>query len=153
MPIEPVVFARHMSLLAERFGRPVSKPVSAAYYQFLSRTLTTEEFICAANSIFAESTFWPSPMEFIDRARGSVEDQAQLEWMAIIAAVADNRPLPAISVAARSALKSVGDTWAVATSSDTPRLHRDFIAACTTILREERRRLTLLPALEETNHA
>jgi hypothetical protein len=126
--IDQKVFAERMSMIYERFGRNPSKPVSAAYYQALSNSLTTQEFVTAAQRIFVENTFFPSPAEFVDKAKGKVEDAAQLEWMEVMAAIAKDRKFQ-LSESGKAALEVIGGRWAVRNTENVSFLRKDFIAA------------------------
>lgn len=132
------VFAREMAILADRFGRSVSNPVLNSYYEALSNSLTDEEFIGAAKRIFNESQFWPSPSEFVDKARGRVEDAAQLEWMEVMGGIAEDRKFTGLTPSGKAALEAVGGRYAVRSSLDVGFIRRDFIAAYVASERRER---------------
>lgn len=127
--IDQKVFAERMSMTYERFGRNPSKPVSAAYYQALSNSLTTQEFVTAAARIFNENTFFPSPAEFVDKAKGKVEDAAQLEWMEVMAAIAKDRAFQGLTESGKAALEVIGGRWAVRNTENVSFLRKDFISA------------------------
>jgi hypothetical protein len=67
--IEQDTFSERMSELADRFNRPLHEATVRRYYELLSRELTTEEFIAAAELAFRNSSFWPSPRELIEYIR------------------------------------------------------------------------------------
>lgn len=88
--IDKRAFLRELGLLADRFGRTVSEPVIARYYDTLNRTLTTTEFEAAARIVFDTDTFWPAPARFIELAHGNPENNADAEWRALLESCARN---------------------------------------------------------------
>lgn len=64
--IDKKIFATAMSILADRFNRPLHEATILRYREVLSRDLTTEEFVAAADLAFRDSAFWPSPREMIE---------------------------------------------------------------------------------------
>lgn len=140
------IFVEQMATLADRFGRTVSAPVVNSYFEALSNSLTDEEFLSAAKRIFNESTYWPSPAEFVDKAKGRVEDAAQLEWMELMSAVANDRKQQ-LSESGKAALEAVGGRYAVRSSLDISFIRRDFIAAYVAFERRDRSEKAV-PALE-----
>lgn len=64
--IDKKIFATAMSILADRFNRPLHEATIRAYRDVLSRDLTTEEFVAAVDLAFRDCTFWPSPREIIE---------------------------------------------------------------------------------------
>lgn len=63
--IDAEVFAQHMGLLSDRIGRALAGPTMRAYYEDLSRDLSTAEFVAAARLAFEtwKEWRWPSPAE------------------------------------------------------------------------------------------
>lgn len=72
-----------MAVLGDRFGRRLAPPTVARYYEALSATLTTEEFVAAAQVAFKRDKFWPSPdalIQYVKPVVGSeVEAMEQFE--------------------------------------------------------------------------
>lgn len=64
--IDQTIFSEAMSVLADRFNRPLHPATLRKYHETLSRELGTEEFVAAAEIAFRDSTFWPSPRELIE---------------------------------------------------------------------------------------
>ncbi|HXF23298.1 MAG TPA: hypothetical protein VN602_02200 [Gemmatimonadaceae bacterium] len=62
-------FARWMGVLGDRFNRPLAAPTARAYFEILSRDLTTAEFAAGAERCFESCKYWPSPKEIITAAR------------------------------------------------------------------------------------
>lgn len=73
--IDTSTFAQWMGLLSDRFNRALAAPTQRAYFELLSRELTTAEFVAGAEQCFARCTYWPSPAEITAAAkpRGSSE--------------------------------------------------------------------------------
>lgn len=67
--IDTQIFAHWMGVLSDRFNRPLAAPTTRAYFEVLSRQLTTAEFVVGAEWCFATCTFWPSPKEIADAAK------------------------------------------------------------------------------------
>jgi hypothetical protein len=110
--IDHKVFAAEMKLLQERFNKPMSDPVFARYFAHVSAHLTTEEFMQAAIGIFNEERFFPAPQDFVDRVKGSLDEQAAREWGELMRAVkAGERS--SIGPVARAALEKIGGRWAI----------------------------------------
>lgn len=107
-------FLRELGMLAERFGRAISEPVMLRYYDTLSSTLTTAEFVAAARVVFDTDTFWPPPARFIELAHGNARDDGEREWARLLDACArgDRNHLPSAEGAA--AMRAVGGWNAVA---------------------------------------
>jgi hypothetical protein len=64
--IDQLIFSEAMSVLADRFNRPLHPATIRKYHDSLSRELSTEEFVAAADLAFRDSSFWPSPRELIE---------------------------------------------------------------------------------------
>lgn len=64
------IFAHQMGILADRIGRDLKAPTLRAYYQALSQSLTTQQFVAATTLAFrklsGEYRTWPSPAELIE---------------------------------------------------------------------------------------
>ena len=131
------IFAEHMAVLAERFDRKLSQPLTNSYYTALSNTLTTEQFIQAARLVLYEGNFWPSPAEFVDKVKGRIDEAAQLEWSEVMSAVTENRPRR-LTESGKAALSAVGGAFMVQNSTNPSGLRRDFIAAYVAAERRDR---------------
>lgn len=68
--IDRMIFAHQMGILADRIGRDLKAPTLRAYYQALSQSLTTEQFVAATTlafrSVSGEFRTWPSPAQLIE---------------------------------------------------------------------------------------
>ncbi len=68
--IDHKIFLEQIALLADRIGRPLAAPTQRAYYDALSDSLTTEQFVAATTLAFrtwsAEFRNWPSPKQIIE---------------------------------------------------------------------------------------
>ena len=67
--IDKEVFARWMGIFADRFNRPLALPTQRAYFEILSRELSTSEFGAGAERCFSRCNYWPSPKEIVEAAR------------------------------------------------------------------------------------
>jgi hypothetical protein len=140
--IEPDTFVERMAELADRFNRPLHEATQRRYYELLSRELTTEEFIAAAELAFRNSSFWPSPRELIEfihppRDLGLEASQAFDKMLAM------GEPHPMGTCWLKSKIvEELGEATAVAfsaigaqgrlrsiTTDDLPWARREFIAA------------------------
>lgn len=66
--IEREQFAKVMGAFADRIGRALTPFTYDVYYDTLSESLTTGEFLAGARIVFKTHTFntWPAPQQFID---------------------------------------------------------------------------------------
>lgn len=69
--IDPAVFARVMGGFADKIGRALAPETSAMYYDVLSESLTSEEFLAGARIVFRNHSYntWPAPHQFIDAVK------------------------------------------------------------------------------------
>lgn len=69
--IDPAVFARVMGGFADKIGRALAPETSAMYYDVLSESLTSDEFLAGARIVFRNHSYntWPAPHQFIDAIR------------------------------------------------------------------------------------
>lgn len=140
--IQDETFALWMGVLADRIGRELKPATLAAYNAIMSRELTTEEFVAAAQAVLrtAQYNVWPSPGEFVTAVRPdgpALSAHAAFEqtyalvatpraygraWDALLAEVADRVGAPAARAA--DALRGV---WARHDESELPYIRRDFV--------------------------
>lgn len=76
-------FATLMLGLGETYGEPVSDARMEIYFAALA-DLELEAIRQAANAHVRASKFFPRPAELRDAVCGSVEDRAELAWMAML---------------------------------------------------------------------
>lgn len=64
-------FARVMGFFSDKIGRPLLPPTYDLYFETLSESLTTEEFLAGARIVFKTHQFntWPAPQQFVDAVR------------------------------------------------------------------------------------
>lgn len=69
--IDPAAFARVMGGFADKIGRALAPETSAMYYDVLSESLTTDEFLAGARIVFRNHSYntWPAPHQFIDAVK------------------------------------------------------------------------------------
>lgn len=135
--IDTQTFAHWMGVLSDRCNRPLAAPTQRAYFEVLSRQLTTAEFIAGAERCFETCTFWPAPKEIVDAAKpiGSPELEGAelfneiLRWNGHpqLMAVAERRlPSPAL----RAFLAAGGPAkFRTLTEAEAPFVRKAFVAA------------------------
>ena len=124
-------FVREMSLLHRRFGREPDEQVIARYFDTLKERLTTEEFASAARHVFDHDAFWPTPMRFVELARGTPERAARQEWLTLMNGARKGERMR-LSSAGEAALMAAGGWRIVAYANEEhalPRLERAFVRA------------------------
>jgi len=106
--LEDVV--KGLVLLEERFNRSVSKELAAAYYAIMAEEgLTVSEWAAATKAAFRYSTFWPSPQELIEYARGATEAAIEDDWLKVARLGSGGTLDPKeLSEAGNAALQSLG---------------------------------------------
>jgi len=62
-------FKQWITLLGEKFNKPLSAPSQLVFYDILNAELTTEEFVAGARLVYRDNQFFPSPKEIIDQAK------------------------------------------------------------------------------------
>lgn len=69
--IDAAVFARVFGGFADKIGRALAPETSAMYYDVLSESLTSEEFLAGARIVFRNHSYntWPAPHQFIDAVK------------------------------------------------------------------------------------
>lgn len=85
--IDKNTFAEAMSVLADRFNRPLHSATQRRYFEILSEDLTTEEFSTACELAFRSVRFWPSPQELLELVKP--EKNLDLEAAGMFEAVRD----------------------------------------------------------------
>jgi hypothetical protein len=126
--IDQGIFGKEITILCERFDRALTKPVMARYYEILTVQMDTAQFEMASRRIFAEETFFPSPATFIEKALGSIKNNAELEWLRLMEAQTKNERCE-LSQSGRRALTAIGGTWALRNVTNSSRLHSDFLSS------------------------
>jgi hypothetical protein len=123
------VFVAQWANLKSLFNRNPNDSVFELFYEHLSKHLTTEEFVLAANKALTDNTHFPSAKELIAYAKGDPKQLAQKEWDAIVEA-ASRGQRPTISEAGQKALVAIGGRIAVETADtnyELPRLRKAFL--------------------------
>lgn len=69
--IDRTEFAKVMGVFADKIGRALAPATADVYYDTLSESLTTEEFLAGARIVFKTHQFntWPAPQQFVDAAK------------------------------------------------------------------------------------
>lgn len=69
--IDPAVFAKVMGGFADKIGRALAPETSAMYYDVLSESLDSTEFLAGARIVFRNHSYntWPAPHQFIDAVK------------------------------------------------------------------------------------
>lgn len=135
--IDTQIFAHWMGVLSDRFNRPLAAPTQRAYFEVLSRQLTTAEFIAGAERCFEVCTFWPGPKEIADAAKpigdtelaGAELFAEVLRWNGRPQLMAEaERRLPAPALRAFLAAGGPGK-FRTLTEAEAPFVRKAFIAA------------------------
>lgn len=66
--IDREIFARTLSVFADRMGRALHAATVRAYEEALSPLMDTEQFQAAARVVFRDAKFWPEPSAFLEAA-------------------------------------------------------------------------------------
>jgi hypothetical protein len=128
-------FTAGMSILADRFGRVLAAPTTAAYYEQLA-VLSDAEFT-AAVKIAINETFLPGPQQIVEMVRPKANHKVCAEelWGDVLSAIR-RTPWRMIQRAAFQdhewkTIATVGGLEAIANMSDTaePHMHRRFLEA------------------------
>lgn len=108
LTLEDVV--KGLVLLEERFNRRVSKELAAAYYAIMAEEgITLSEWAEATKAAFRYSTFWPSPQELIEYAKGATEARIEDDWLKVARLASGQRVNPdELSEIGKAALQSLG---------------------------------------------
>lgn len=125
-----MVFAREWALLIDRFNRRDSAPMMERYYAYLDEHLTTDEFAAAAEAIYSEDTYWPSPKRFVEVVHGSTNDLATAAWDVLLDAARRGNPYdPRLDAKTRAVMHALGGWNAVAYAAEDrlPFLQREFV--------------------------
>lgn len=66
--IEAEVFAEYWQAIVSRFNREVDEEEANRYYSYLTRRLDTDQFMVAADRLWADSARFPKPNDFLEHA-------------------------------------------------------------------------------------
>lgn len=157
--IEPTVYVQGLTLLQDWFGKELSEPVSKALYKALSNRMDGDGFSMACQVIF-ESTK-PSPFnfpavnDFVEAARGAIEEKATQEWM-VASDFTSRANLSQLSEIGKQALQRIGgrNDLGYLPIDQMPFRKKEFIKEYVSIDSELRRQAVLsLPAQQRGLHA
>lgn len=117
--IDRDAFKRTWAQLCARFGKQSDPQQAVAYYEFLTEQLDTQAFIAAARAIWATSTWFPRPVDFVLVIAAG-------EWRLVLEAVGKYAPpdaawltaWEALSERSRAACKQLGGLSAMRTIYD-----------------------------------
>jgi len=117
--INPEVLAGELEILVNRFhGHKLLDVVLDRYAQYIESHLTEEEFLLACRVIFENDTYWPSPLRFVEAARGNPAQLAGSEWDQLMIALKENPAELPVTDRGRAALKAVGGYRALMEATD-----------------------------------
>jgi hypothetical protein len=83
--IDRSAFKQAWGHICARFGREHDPKQAAAYFEYLSEQMETEEFLASARAIWATAKWFPRPADFLTVV---VTD----EWLKVLACVEDYNP-------------------------------------------------------------
>ncbi|MEM9008200.1 MAG: hypothetical protein AAGE59_32410 [Cyanobacteria bacterium P01_F01_bin.86] len=157
--IDPQVYAKELALLQRWFGKELDDLVSGALFRALNERMDTEAFSLACRLIFEQtkpSPFnFPSCKDFVEAARGSIEEKASQEWM-IASDFSSRSDLNQLSEIGSQALRRVGGRYDLGhlPTDQMPFKKKEFIREYASIEAELRRQTVLsLPAERRGLHA
>ncbi len=137
-------FAACLAMCAEAFGEPLSEPRLESYFRALA-DLRLEEVEQAVAAAIRTARFFPKPSELRDLVHGSLDDDADGAWLALLAAA---RPGywadPIFDGATAAAIVAAFGTWIACVDAfcDLPEpawqaKRKEFLAAYRLIRRRE----------------
>ena len=142
--IDPQVYAKEMALLQGWFGKELNELVGAALFKSLNERMDTDDFSVACRVIFEQtkpSPFnFPSCKDFVEAARGSVEEKASQEWL-IASDFSARADLSQLSKFGREALQRIGgrSNLGMLPTDQIPFKKKEFIREYLSIEAEARR--------------
>lgn len=117
--ISETVLAGEIEILLDRFGRQNMLDVTLdRYAQYIEAHLTEDEFLLACRVIFENDTYWPSPVRFVEAARGNPKELADSEWNQLMVALKENPAELPVTERGRAALKAIGGYRALMEATD-----------------------------------
>ena len=111
--LSKAAFIKWMTLLHHRFNRTPEEAVLALYFEHL-RDLQDAQFVDAAQRVFNEDEYWPTPKRFRDLALGVSKVEAARDWASLLNACQRNDQQLNLSPAGLVALRAIGGWKAVA---------------------------------------
>jgi hypothetical protein len=134
MMLDRQAFATEMRALADRFNRTLTDDLARRYYQHLQH-LNTPAFMAAAQTIYANDTFWPAPNRFLEAAGVDATTLAEQAWEHALtqASRGTNQPPDMNPPEYWTALKAVGGVTSLGRTNERnlPFLRKDFVRAYT----------------------
>lgn len=128
------VFAEKWRELNDRFGVDRSGNVRDRYYEQINTRLSEDEFLAGVARVFYANTYFPSPKEIVDAARGGDHRRrlAHEDWLTITDALlspsrAEEGWRDDLSEAGRKALDLIGGVRAVKRAERINLLRKDFV--------------------------
>lgn len=119
MSINPEVLAGELEILVNRFhGHKLLDVVLDRYAQYIETHLSQDEFLLACRVIFENDTYWPSPLRFVEAARGNPKELAAGEWAQLMIALKENPAELPVTERGRAALKAIGGFRALMEATD-----------------------------------
>lgn len=106
--IDNKIFIAIMAKLQERYGRELSAPLMRDYKVILDAELTSAELERAYFRILRYNSFFPSPQELIEAARGGASERAELEWLQVARAIMEPSKPVEFSPDAKAAIEALG---------------------------------------------
>jgi len=119
--IDENVFLAEMAVLKKYFNKQIEDELLYRIYGILKDDLSTEQFQYSCQQIFRHEKFFPTPQNFLDYAKGSLDYQALDAW--------DNKFSDELDESGKFALQSLGGKNAIARSENIEFMRKDFLTA------------------------
>jgi hypothetical protein len=119
--IDENVFLAEMTVLKKYFNRQIEDELLYRIYGILKDDLSTEQFQYSCQQIFRHEKFFPTPQNFLDYAKGSLDYQALDAW--------DNKFSDGLDESGKFAVSSLGGKNAIARSENIEFMRKDFLSA------------------------
>jgi hypothetical protein len=114
-------FLVKMDQFQKFFNREIEDEFLMDYYEILSEELNDAEFEFACKKVFRHEKFFPTPQNFLDHAKGSLDYQALDAW--------ENKFSDELDESGKFALSSLGGKSAIARSENIEFMRKDFLSA------------------------
>ena len=123
--IQRTTFVDHWERICRRFRRPfdeMNMQDAEDYFAFLNEHMEQDEFVGAAQAVWATAKWFPRPSDFLAVRAG-------MEWRKVLEMVQrfDNATWRGLSQAARLATEAVGGTTGIAGATNVVRIRQAWL--------------------------